>query len=231
MSTALALRLEKVSVVYNDGTPNAVLALDNLSLDIERGEKVIIAGGNGSGKSTLLKAIAGTAPVKSGRILIQGTDVTGWSAHKRARLISFVHQDPMLGTCPNLSVHENFELVASDSWLIPLPYRFNSSSSQLASIDRTGLPLEEKTASHVGMLSGGQRQALAVCLSLLREKPICLYDEFTSALDEATMKAVLSFTFELVEKHNTTILMVMHEHQQSENESLRRVTIRDGAVV
>ena len=211
MSSALAIQLEKVSVIYNDGTPNAVLALDNVSLDIDQGEKVVIAGGNGSGKSTLLKAIAGTAPVKSGRVFIQGTDVTNWPSHKRAKLISFVHQDPLLGTCPNLSVHENFALTAGRSWQSLLPYEFHLSHAQLDSIKKTGLPLNDKANTPMGMLSGGQRQALAVCLSLLAEKSICLFDEFTSALDEGVKEAVLLYTLSEADRHSTTMMMIMHD--------------------
>lgn len=204
------IEIKNLTVVYNTNTPYEVIALKDFSLKVEKGEILVVTGGNGSGKSTLLRAISGTAPIKSGKIFIQGIDITKWSANKRAKLLGTVHQDTMLGTCPNLTIQENFQLTNTKKWWQPIPYNLKLNEKQIESVKNTGLPLEARGTSKINMLSGGQRQAIAVCLAFENKKPILLFDEFTSALDEKTAKKVLAFTMNQVFENNTTILMVMH---------------------
>lgn len=210
MTDTPIIEIKNLTVVYNANTPYEVVALKDFSLKVEKGEILVITGGNGSGKSTLLRAISGTAPIKSGEILFNGIDITKWSANKRTKLLGTVHQDTMLGTCPNLTIQENFQLTNTNKWWHLLPYHLKLNNKQIESIKNTGLPLETRGTSKINMLSGGQRQAIAVCLSFENKKPILLFDEFTSALDEQTQKKVLDYTFNQTKNNETTMLMVMH---------------------
>ena len=210
MSTTPILEIKNLTVVYNANTPYEVVALKDFSLKVEKGEIIVITGGNGSGKSTLLQAICGTVPIKTGKILINGIDITKWSANKRARFIGSVHQDTMLGTCPNLTIQENFQLANTKKWCLPLPYNLKLNGKQLENIKNIGLQLENRGTSKINMLSGGQRQAIAVCLAFENSKPILLFDEFTSALDESTARSVLKFTFDNAKINNSILIMVMH---------------------
>jgi len=204
------LEIENLTVVYNENTPFEVVALKDFSLTIQKGEIILISGGNGSGKSTLLRAISGAIPIKTGKIRIDGIDISKWRADKRAKYIATVHQDTMLGTCPNLTIQENFQLANPHKWWSLKPYHLTLSDVQVESIKKTGLPLDSRGASQVNMLSGGQRQAIAVCLAFEDKKPILLFDEFTSALDTTTAEKVLDLTFSKAKENNSTLLMVMH---------------------
>ncbi|WP_420264554.1 ATP-binding cassette domain-containing protein [Candidatus Magnetominusculus dajiuhuensis] len=210
MSAPYAIEARNLKVVYNEGTPNEVVALDDVCLSVPTGQIIILTGGNGSGKSTLVKAIAGMAPVKSGSVFIHGRDVTGWPAYQRAKHIGFVHQDPMLGTCPNLTVHENFQISLEKPWWWPTPYPLSLTKGQLDSINKIGLPLAEKKTTQLSMLSGGQRQSIALCLAL-RKGSILLLDEFTSALDEQTKKAVLLYALSEAKTMKATVIMITHD--------------------
>ncbi|MBF0567498.1 MAG: ATP-binding cassette domain-containing protein [Nitrospirae bacterium] len=214
MSAPYVIEARNLKVVYNEGTPNEVVALDldrdNFCFNVLQGQTIILTGGNGSGKSTLVKAIAGMAPVKSGSVFIHGKDVTGWPAYRRAKHIGFVHQDPMLGTCPNLTVHENFQISLEKPWWLPTPYPLTLTKGQLDSIEKIGLPLAEKKTTQLNMLSGGQRQSIALCLAL-RKGSILLLDEFTSALDEQTKKAVLLYALSEAKAMKATVIMITHD--------------------
>ncbi len=215
MTKTPVIELRDVSVVYNEGTPNEVVALKNVSLRVSQGETVVILGGNGSGKSTLLKAISGTAPVKTGTVLLHGKDVTRWPSYRRSKRIGYVHQDPMLGTCPSLTVHENFQLSASKRWWMPTPFSLKMRDEDRVSIQRTGLPLEQKVSTPVTMLSGGQRQAIALCLAFSSMHSILLLDEFTAALDTLTTDAVLRFVRAEIDRTATAVLVVVHDLDQA----------------
>lgn len=210
MSQSPVIKLTNVTVVYNEGTPNEVVALDNISLSFYQGESVMITGGNGSGKTTLLKAIAGTAPLKSGSVFLCGKDVTHWKPHKRARLLSYVYQDAMLGTCPNLTVFENLCLATSKPWWLLSPQALTIPEGQAGLLERTGLPLATKAAAPVNVLSGGQRQALSVVLAYSKKRPVVLLDEFTSSLDESIEKNIIDFIQFISLDHKTVTLAVTH---------------------
>jgi len=211
VSGTAAIELRDVCVIYNQGTPDEVAALREVSLIVQKGETLIITGGNGSGKSTLLRAIAGTAPVKSGTILIEGTDVTRWPAHRRARLLGFIYQDPVLGTCPNMTVHENFRLVAGGHWWSLFPEPLRADMAQLTLVHSSGLPLGQKAASLMNSLSGGQRQGAALILALSSNRSILLMDEFTSSLDDQVRTSYLDIIAKELAHRQLTILGVMHD--------------------
>jgi putative ABC transport system ATP-binding protein len=219
------LEIEDLTVVYNENTLYEVVALKNFSLIVQKGEIVLISGGNGSGKSTLLHAISGTVPIKTGKIMIDGIDVTKWSANKRAKFLATVQQDTMLGTCPNLTIQENFQLTNPDNWWHLTPYHLNLKDAQMESLKKTGLPLDTRGTSKVNMLSGGQRQAIAVCLAFENQKPVLLFDEFTSALDANTAEKILALTFNKAKENNATLLMVMHNIQFIANQDYRKISL------
>ncbi len=209
-----AIEIKELTVVYNDHSPAAITALDHVSLRVEKGEAVVISGGNGTGKTTLLRAIAGTIPIRSGEIWLDGVNVTHWSARKRTRLLGMVYQDTMLGTCPGLSIQENFQLTDSQRWWLPVPYQLHLSEAQIARMAQAGLGLENRPATLVGSLSGGQRQAMALCMAFEQQKPLLLLDEFTSALDEHTKHRLLQYTFEQAGRQATTLLIVSHRPEE-----------------
>lgn len=223
MKTHPILEIRDLTVIYNENTPYEVIALNNFSLTINKGEIILISGGNGSGKSTLLRAISGSIPIKSGKILVNDIDITKWNAVKRAKYFALVHQDTMLGTCPNLTIQENFQLANSSKWWSLKPYHLTLSDNQIENLRKTGLPLDSRGASKVNMLSGGQRQAIAVCLAFDNKKPILLFDEFTSALDKQTSQNVLNFTFENAINSESTLVMVLHSFDKINNFPVRYI--------
>lgn len=210
MSEPPAIEVRDVAVTYNRGTPHEVLALANVSFAIARGETIVVTGGNGSGKTTLLRIIEGTAPVTAGRVYLAGRDVTTWSTYRRARLMSCVYQDPMLGTCPNMTVQENFALAERRAWWSLLASRPSLNHSQWRAIQEIGLPLAEKAGMQVGMLSGGQRQALAICLAFESGRSLFLLDEFTASLAEDTKQQATTFVARSIDRLGATALIVTH---------------------
>lgn len=211
MKQAPAIELQDVSVIYNQGTPDEVSALCKVSLVVERGETLIITGSNGSGKSTLLRAIAGTAPVTSGTVLVAGTDVTRWPPYRRARLLGFIYQDPMLATCPNMTVHENFRLASARCWWSLLPERLQVDERQAELVRSSGLALDRKAGALMNSLSGGQRQGATLALALSSSRNILLMDEFTASLDEQVRTSYLAIIARESAHRQLTILGVMHD--------------------
>lgn len=204
-----AVELVDATVAFNQGTVNEVVVLKDVNLRVPPGARVLVTGGNGSGKSTLLKAIAGTVPLSSGRVLLHGVDVTGWSPPRRARFLSFVHQDPLLGTCPNISVYDNLSLAQDRAWWKPFPRPFRLNAGQRALLDQSGLPLLDKAALPVANLSGGQRQFLALLITLSMARSLVLLDEFTAALDANVRSSIPELLRKIQDQ--TTIFAVLHQ--------------------
>ena len=206
------LELIDVCKTFNPGTVNEKVALDGLNLHLKRGEFVTVIGGNGAGKSTLMNSVAGVYGIDSGRILIDGQDVTHLPEYKRASFIGRVFQDPMMGTAATMQIEENMALAArrgQKRGLLPgITNKERETYQERLKI--LGLGLEDRMTAKVGLLSGGQRQALTLLMAALQRPKLLLLDEHTAALDPKTAAKVLDVTTQIVEKDNLTTLMITH---------------------
>lgn len=227
------LRLTNVSKTFNKGTVNEKPALVGVDLHLEPGDFVTVIGGNGAGKSTLLNAIAGVFPPDSGVIQIDGADVSLLSEHQRARYLGRVFQDPMRGTAADMQIDENLALARRRgegrglSWGIGKAERAEY-AERLASL---GLGLEDRLSSKVGLLSGGQRQALTLLMATLKKPKLLLLDEHTAALDPKTAKKVLELTAQVVERDSLTTLMITHNMNDAIRLGSRLIMMHEGHVI
>ncbi len=203
------LRLENVSVTFNKGTKFEVKGLDGLSLRLAPGDFATVIGSNGAGKSTLMNLVSGSVEADSGRVVIDGRDVTLDPEHKRASYIGHLFQDPMRGTAPGMTIAENLALAAGRGGWLSIPSRADRAlfRDRLAAL---GMGLEDRMNSPVGLLSGGQRQALTLLMATFNPPKLLLLDEHTAALDPATAETVLDITRRTVEENNLTCLMITH---------------------
>lgn len=211
------LTLDEVAVVFNAGTPNQVQALDRLSLTVDPGEFITVIGANGAGKSTLFNVIAGTVPVDSGRILLDDTDVTRLPEFKRSRDIGRVFQNPVLGTCPNLSIRENLSLATLRNRRLSLASGVKATNFDWFSelVADVGLGLEARLDTDVALLSGGQRQAITLIMATMMKPKLLLLDEHTAALDPNAAAQVIDLTVRLAEDYQLTVIMITHSMQQA----------------
>lgn len=227
------LRLNNVYKTFNACTANETSALSGLNIHLNAGDFVTVVGGNGSGKSTMLGAIAGVFPLDSGSILIDGQDVTNLPEHKRAALLGRVFQDPMMGTAPDMSIEDNLALALRRgksrgfSWGITAKDKSRLRES-LALLD---LGLENRMSTKIGILSGGQRQAITLLMSTLQRPKILLLDEHTAALDPKTAAKVLSISEELILRDKLTALMVTHNMLDAIEYGNRIIMMRAGNVI
>ncbi len=224
------LKLDGICKTFNPGTVNEKKALDGLSLSLEAGDFVTIVGSNGAGKSTLLGAVAGSFFVDSGAVVVDGRDITYLPEHRRAKHIGRLFQDPMRGTAPHMTIEENLALAAgSGGWFSHMSRadreRFRE---RLALLD---MGLEDRMRQPVGLLSGGQRQALALLMSTMVPPWLLLLDEHTAALDPGTAEKVLRITREVVAEHNITTLMVTHNMRQALELGNRTLMMDEGRIV
>ena len=224
------LRLEKVSKTFNPGTVDAKTALDGLSLHVQKGDFISIIGANGAGKSTLFNAICGSFFVDSGRVLLDGQDVTMVPEHRRAKVIGRLFQDPMRGSAPGMSIEENLVLAAgSGGWLSTAGRREKQAfRDRLALLD---MGLENRMKQPVGLLSGGQRQALTLMMATLSTPKLLLLDEHTAALDPATAEKVLALTTKIVSENRLTCLMITHNMQSALDLGNRTIMMDAGRIV
>lgn len=227
------LHVENVTKTFNPGTINAKTALDQFSLTIAEGEFLTVVGGNGSGKSTLLNAIAGIFPVDHGQIHLDGANVTKLPEHRRAAQIGRVFQDPMQGTAASMTIEENLALANRRGLRRGLGRGCNKIERQqyrelLAELD---LGLEDRMTSKVGLLSGGQRQALTLLMATLRKPKILLLDEHTAALDPKTAAKVLALSDRLVRRDNLATLMVTHNMRDAIHYGDRLIMMEEGRVI
>ena len=227
------LELKNICKTFNPGTINAKSALNDLSLTLADGDFVTVIGGNGAGKSTMLNAIAGVFPVDSGSILIDGQDVTKLPEHKRAALLGRVFQDPMMGTAPTMMIEENLALAARRGqrrclkWGIT-PLERADYKELLRTLD---LGLEDRLTSKVGLLSGGQRQALTLLMASLKQPKLLLLDEHTAALDPKTAAKVLALSDQIVQENRLTTLMITHNMKDAIAHGNRLIMMDAGRVV
>ena len=227
------LELKHISKTFFPGTVNAKTALDDLSLTLHDGDFVTVIGGNGAGKSTMLNAVAGVWPVDSGKIIIDGTDVTKLGEHQRAAYIGRVFQDPMTGTAATMEIQENLALAKRRGegrflkWGITRRER-EEYHELLKMLD---LGLEDRMSSKVGLLSGGQRQALTLLMATLKKPQILLLDEHTAALDPKTAAKVLQLSDEIIAKNHLTAMMVTHNMANAIEYGNRLIMMNNGKII
>lgn len=231
--TTPALQVRKLHQYFEQGTPNENHALKGIDLTLAPGEFVTIIGGNGAGKSTLLNSVAGSLPVTHGQILIDSNDVTYQSVAKRARLISRVFQDPKSGTAPMLTVQENLSLALKrGTWRNFWNRGVKRSDKalfqkELASLN---LGLEDRLSTEIGLLSGGQRQAITLLMATIKVPSLLLLDENTAALDPQTSATVMQLTEQLVSAQKITTLMITHNMQDALKYGDRLIMLDHGTI-
>ena len=227
------LKLENIWKTFNPGTINEKVALQNLSLTMEEGDFVTVIGGNGAGKSTMLNAVAGVFGVDSGKILIDGVDVTNLPEYKRAKYIGRVFQDPMMGTAATMQIEENLALAArrGQSRTLRAGITRAEREAYMEQLKILGLGLENRMTAKVGLLSGGQRQALTLLMATLQRPKLLLLDEHTAALDPKTAAKVLDATQRIVEKDHLTTLMITYNMRDAIAYGNRLIMMYEGHVV
>ena len=227
------LKLNNVTKIFNVGTCDEKKAINNLSIDIKDGDFVTIIGSNGAGKSTLFNLISGNCDVDTGSIELDGAEITNVSEYKRAKYIGRLFQDPMKGTCPSLTIEENLGLAYLQSYNRGLFSALKKQDkdfikSKLALLD---MGLEDRTSTLMGLLSGGQRQAITLLMATLTIPKLLLLDEHTAALDPITAEKVLSITKDVVETNKITTLMITHNMGDALKYGNRLLMMKDGEVV
>ena len=228
------LKLENISLTFNPGTVNEKKALTNLSLHLQKGDFVTILGSNGAGKSTLFNTIAGTYTPDSGKVYLDGKDITALPDYKRSKQIGRLFQDPLKGTAPNMTIEENLALAYLRANHTKSPFSMLSKSDRAEFRDRLAmlnLGLEDRMSQPVGLLSGGQRQALTLLMATLVTPKILLLDEHTAALDPGTAEVVLDLTKKIVAENNITCLMITHNLASALELGNRTIMMADGRVV
>ena len=227
------LKLQNIAKTFNPGTITEKYALRGVTLHLSPGDFVTVIGGNGAGKSTLMNSIAGTFRVDAGSIVIAGTDITKWPEHKRAKYIGRVFQDPMMGTAAGMMIEENLAIAARRGNAPRLRWSFSKAQRErfrelLAGLD---LGLEDRLESKVGLLSGGQRQALTLLMATMAEPKLLLLDEQTAALDPKTAEKVLDITKSIVEKRKLTTLMITHNMKDALRLGNRLIMMHEGNIL
>ena len=227
------LDINDVSVTFHAGTVNERKALDHVSLHLDRGEFVCVLGTNGAGKSTLLNAVSGTLSADSGTITLDGMDLTRQPEHKRARYIGRLFQDPMKGTAPDMSIVENLGLAYSRGKRMTLSRAIQKKDRQLFHdrLSQLGLGLEDRMNQPVGLLSGGQRQALTLLMATIVTPKLLLLDEHTAALDPNTAAQVMKLTDQIIHENQITTLMITHNLRQALEYGTKTLIMNEGKIV
>lgn len=227
------LEMKNVTKIFNPGTVNEKLALDNFSLTLEDGDFVTVIGGNGAGKSTMMNAIAGVWSIDAGQIIIDGTDVTKLSEHKRARFLGRVFQDPMTGTAASMGIEENLALAKrrGRSRFLKTGISKKEREEYKEKLKILDLGLENRLTTKVGLLSGGQRQALTLLMATLQKPRLLLLDEHTAALDPKTAAKVLDTTEYIVTRDHLTTLMITHNMRDAIAHGNRLIMLMDGKII
>lgn len=227
------LDLKDLCVTFYPNTINERIALDHLSFHVEDGDFISVLGTNGAGKSTLLNVISGTVDSDAGSIILDGKDITNAPEYKRAREIGRLFQDPMKGTAPNMTIEENLGLAYSRGKRTTLSRAIKKGDrtffiEQLAAL---GLGLEERITTNVGLLSGGQRQALTLLMATIVTPKLLLLDEHTAALDPKTAQQVMDITEKIVKEHHLTTLMITHNMKQALEYGNKTIILNEGKIV
>ena len=227
------LRIEDVYKTFNAGTINEKKALCGVNLTLEEGEFVTVIGGNGAGKSTTLNAVAGVWPVDSGRIYIGGDDVTRLSEYKRAKYLGHVFQDPMTGTATTMSIEENMAIAARRGKARRLTWGITKAERDTyrEMLKTLNLGLEDRLTSKVGLLSGGQRQAITLLMASIQKPKLLLLDEHTAALDPKTAAKVLEISDKIIAENHLTAMMVTHNMRDAIAHGNRLIMMHEGKVI
>lgn len=228
------LKISNISKTFNPGTINEKKALSDLSLHLAKGDFVTILGSNGAGKSTLFNAIAGTFPVDRGTITLDGKNITSLPDYKRSKFIGRMFQDPLKGTAPAMTIEENLALAYMRASSGTNPFSVISKADRAEfrqRLSQLGLGLEDRMGSPVGLLSGGQRQALTLLMATMVTPKLLLLDEHTAALDPATADKVLALTRQIVADHGITCLMITHNIPSALSLGNRTIMMKDGSIV
>jgi len=224
------LEIREISKTFNPGTPDARLALDRVSLTVETGDFITLIGANGAGKSTLFNAINGSFTVDQGRILLDGRDLTWVPAHKRSRVIGQLFQDPLRGSAPQMSIAENLFLASGrGGWMSSMSRKDRDDFRDR--LRELGMGLEDRMNQPVGLLSGGQRQALTLLMATFSKPKLLLLDEHTAALDPGTAEKVLTLTRTIVAENNLTCMMVTHNMQSALDLGNRTLMMDAGRII
>ena len=228
------LKINNISKTFNPGTVNEKKALSGLSLHLEKGDFVTILGSNGAGKSTLFGAIAGSFPVDEGDIRLDGQNITSQPDYKRSKYIGRLFQDPLKGTAPNMTIEENLALAYMRASSHTSPFSMISKADRVDFRERLAqleLGLEDRMDHPVGLLSGGQRQALTLLMATLVTPKLLLLDEHTAALDPATAEKVLNLTEKIVRENGITCLMITHNIPSALSLGNRTIMMNNGQIV
>lgn len=227
------LDIKNVHKTFNKGTINEKKALTGVELHLNQGDFVTIIGGNGAGKSTTLNMIAGVYPIDQGSIILDGKDISDFPEYKRAYMLGRVFQDPMMGTAAGMEIQENMAMAYRRGKHRGLSWGITKKEKKLfrEKLQMLDLGLEERMTSKVGLLSGGQRQALTLLMATLRKPSLLLLDEHTAALDPKTAKKVLDITEKIVARDNLTTMMVTHNMKDAINIGNRLVMMSDGKII
>lgn len=227
------LKLSNVNITFNKGTVNERKALKDMNLNIEAGDFVTVIGSNGAGKSTLMNAICGSSQVDSGHVYLDGKDITRLKEHQRAKYIGRLFQDPLKGTAPNMTIEENLGLAYGRGKKRTLSFGISKKDiavfkEKLATL---GLGLEDRLKTPVGLLSGGQRQALTLMMATIVTPKLLLLDEHTAALDPKTAEKVMEITEKLVKENNITTLMITHNIQNALDYGNKTLVLNQGELL
>lgn len=227
------LKVNGIYKVFNPGTVNEKVALRNLNLQLEEGDFVTLIGGNGAGKSTLLNCVAGVYSVDKGSIIIDNTDVTKYSEHKRASMLGRVFQDPMMGTAANMGIEENLALAYRRGQRRGLSWGIKNKERTLYKelLSHLELGLENRLDAKVGLLSGGQRQALTLLMATLKKPKLLLLDEHTAALDPKTAEKVLQLSDRFIAEDKLTAMMVTHNMRDAIRHGNRLIMMHEGRII
>lgn len=224
------LSINNISKTFYPGTVNAKTALDNLSLQVNNGDFISIIGANGAGKSTLFNAICGSFLTDNGSIMLDGADITLMPEHKRAKLIGRLFQDPMRGTAPGMSIEENLYLAAGHGgWMSRISKKDRELFRERLSL--LNMDLENRMQQPMGLLSGGQRQAITLLMATIHPPKLLLLDEHTAALDPATAEKVLNITTDVVSENKITCMMITHNMQSALELGNRTIMMNSGKVI
>jgi putative ABC transport system ATP-binding protein len=227
------IHIQQLIKYFHRGSINEVLALDTITLDVRPGDFITVIGSNGAGKSTLLNCISGSFPPDFGKIFLDEKDITTWPEHKRAGSIGRVFQDPLLGTCSTLSIEQNLALARRRGRKRGLKRGVTAEDRRdfRTELKQLGLGLEDRLKDKVGLLSGGQRQALTMLMATMVQPELLLLDEHTAALDPKTGHMITDLTLKIVDRLSLTTLMVTHNMQQALSMGNRLVMLHQGRVI